>query len=101
MIRCLDCPTLIPRGSRCGPCARAHQQRRNQQRGGSGWAWQAIRERIITRDGGCVASFVHECKGPLRVDHIVPLADGGTNSDSNLRTLCLTAHQALTPRGGG
>jgi 5-methylcytosine-specific restriction protein A len=30
------------------------------------------------------------------VDHVVPLADGGTNTLDNLRTLCVPCHRAIT-----
>lgn len=44
------------------------------------------RQRIYKRDGNaCVACG---STSELTLDHIVPLARGGTNLDSNLRTLC-------------
>lgn len=54
-----------------------------------GRAWMATRDRIALRDGyrcaKCGATWV-----PNRdhVDHIVELADGGTNDDANLQLLC-------------
>lgn len=105
MRRCLEpgCNTLIRTGSRCAPHRQRYELARSRRyhtaRAGSGWAWQAIRERIIARDGGCVMAGPHS--GPLRVDHIVPLSRGGTNEDSNLRALCLDHHRRVTPGGGG
>jgi len=52
-----------------------------------GSRWQNIRQRILTRDG-------HRCgacssTGPfLEIDHVLPLAEGGTNTDDNLQVLC-------------
>lgn len=54
-----------------------------------GRAWMATRDRVALRDGyrcaKCGATWV-----PNRdhVDHIVELADGGTNDDGNLQLLC-------------
>lgn len=98
MRRCLDCGTLIRRGSRCRLHERIHQQKRNQQRGGTGWAWQAIRQRILSRDGGCTETAPHDCRGRLEVDHIVPIEEGGPNADANLTTLCQVAHRAKGQR---
>lgn len=35
------------------------------------------------------------------VDHIVPLADGGTNDDENLQSLCKSCHSRKTARESG
>jgi len=54
------------------------------------------RARLIARDGGhcrypgCVAT------SGLEVDHIVPLALGGRDSDDNLETLCPVHHRQKT-----
>lgn len=32
------------------------------------------------------------------VDHVVPLADGGTNEDGNLQLLCVECHRRKTTR---
>ena len=32
----------------------------------------------------------------LNVDHIVPVADGGTHAQDNLRTLCIPCHKQVT-----
>lgn len=60
--------------------------------------WRArIRRPVWTRDGG-------RCQGPYcagapplaleaaHIDHILPLAKGGTNDVANLRTLCRRCH---------
>lgn len=91
----------IGAGSRCPACTRARGQQRNAARGGSGWAWQRWRAAVIARDGGCVAPGGGGCAGPLRVDHILPLAAGGGTEMDNLRTLCLKHHRSVTRGGGG
>jgi hypothetical protein len=59
-----------------------------------------IRERILARDGGlcrceeCVASGQPKQAG--EVDHITPLHKGGSNDDSNLRSLNFECHERKT-----
>ena len=58
------------------------------------WCWETIRQRVMARDGyRCV-----DCGGKeeLEVHHIVPLAEGGTNTPDNLITLCKRCHRRRT-----
>lgn len=57
-----------------------------------GSGWPALRRRIIARDGE-TCTVCGEWRTALEVDHIVPLKDGGTDADSNLRTLCHSCHK--------
>lgn len=56
-------------------------------RPGSTRAWRALREAVLDRDG-------HACQAPgcgalaTHVDHIVPVARGGSSWPGNLRALC-------------
>lgn len=57
--------------------------------------WPRIRQEVLSRDG-------HRCGNcgsnhNLMVHHIVPLSKGGSNSLSNLRTLCEDCHKKLHP----
>ena len=56
------------------------------------WAWQRARCRVLERDGHhwvvCGATGIR-----FDVDHIVPLANGGSNALTNLRTLCVDCHR--------
>lgn len=60
-----------------------------------------IRRRVLERDD-------YRCRAPgctnmhfLEIDHIVPLEQGGTNAESNLRVLCSACHRARHTRGAG
>lgn len=66
----------------------------------SGGAWGTIRKRIRDRDGyRCRACGIAVTAGV--VDHIKPLAQGGTNHDSNLQLLCTDCHVDKTNRDNG
>lgn len=65
-----------------------------------GSSWMRIIERIMRRDNGlCQCS---ECKAAGRlliahqVDHIVELADGGSNADANLQAINADCHVRKT-----
>jgi 5-methylcytosine-specific restriction protein A len=60
-------------------------------RNGSTRAWRRIRARILK-----VSDVCHICgqPGADSVDHVIPLAGGGTNDPSNLRP----AHHLAEPR---
>lgn len=93
---CLTCGALSP-DTYCPTHRTIRAQAKNQQRQ-SGWARTRTRRRILGRDGHqCTAApNGHRCPTTTRlhVDHIVPLANGGTNDDTNLTTLCDTHNQA-------
>lgn len=58
-------------------------------RNGSSRAWRVVRARVLERDdhtcqvawSGCTVTATH-------VDHIVPVAHGGTDDEHNLRAAC-------------
>lgn len=52
------------------------------------------RTKIINRDGGSCLRCGLEIESELEVHHIVPVSQGGTNTESNLATLCSDCHQA-------
>lgn len=56
--------------------------------------WQHLRLQVLHRDGWqCTRCGSRQ---RLEVDHVVPLADGGTDDKDNLRTLCRACHVAET-----
>ena len=116
MMTCLDCGRLCE-GSYCALHARAAQQRRLRTAAerygrrheakrraavGSGGRWETLRRLTVRRqDGRCAA-----CGWPLgdrfEVDHVVPVALGGSSDPSNLRALHPECHRAFGPgRGRG
>lgn len=55
-----------------------------------------VRPRALVRDGfSCVACGARE---RLEVDHVVPIAKGGTWTLDNAQTLCQPCHQEKTAR---
>src|SRR5687767_279152 len=61
--------------------------------------WRATRRRILKRDSHRCTWMDHgeRCSQPAnQVDHIIPVADGGTDEDTNLRALCTPHHQRKT-----
>lgn len=72
------------------------QQSYGQGRGGR--PWRRKRERILKRDG----YLCQPCKRrdtltlAKEVDHIVPVAEGGTDEDDNLEAICKPCHQCKT-----
>ena len=59
-----------------------------------GKEWFQLRTTVLQRDG-------FRCKrcgraGRMHVDHVKPLADGGTNALSNLQSLCYHCHRVKT-----
>ena len=97
---CMDCGTRTAKGrTRCQPCLRKIRrkwdrasERRRRERTAEGAA-RRLRY-AVNRDG---AATCETCGGyfaamGIEIDHIVPLADGGTDSESNIRPLCLNCH---------
>ena len=73
---------------------------------GYGWAWQQLRARILMRENGlcCLCSKAGKVTLAVDVDHIVNKAEGGTDDEANLQSLCRPCHKAKTAgeshRGG-
>lgn len=76
---CIGCGALIPTGSRCPIC----QPQRTRGR-----KLQAMRAAYVT---GRPCAF---CGEPAEhLDHITPLARGGTDRPTNLQPLCADCNQ--------
>ena len=62
-------------------------------------AYRTHRELALVRDGmRCVACGSY---GPLEVDHVVPLSQGGGNDLDNLQVMCRSCHRAKTQADQG
>ncbi|WP_374245295.1 HNH endonuclease [Zoogloea sp.] len=101
----------VPGGSRCeahvvAAGSFADRSRGTRHQRGYGTDWDAKRLQILERDNG----LCQECLRQGRVtpcghkpftafcDHIRPKAEGGTDDDDNLQTLCSSCHRAKTDR---
>ncbi len=58
-----------------------------------------IRERILVRDGAACRKC-GKGVGRLEVDHVVPLAAGGSNAELNLQLLCIDCHKLKSLKEG-
>ncbi|MFS8867026.1 HNH endonuclease [Synechococcus sp. H65.1] len=59
----------------------------------------SVREYVFQRDGfRCRSCGKSPPEVQLQVDHIVPLAQGGSNDISNLQTLCKVCNQRKKDR---
>jgi 5-methylcytosine-specific restriction endonuclease McrA len=56
----------------------------------SGGAWEALRRKVLARDMGCC--YLCNELGADQVDHLVEVADGGTNDLSNLASCHAACH---------
>lgn len=70
---------------------------------GYGWPWQQLRKRILDRDCGlcCVCKAQGRIRLATDVDHIKRKADGGTDDEANLQSICDDCHEAKTTAENG
>ena len=63
-----------------------------------GRKWMTIRERIFKRDCGLCQTCQRQgrIKPGTQVDHIVALANDGSNDDCNLECICAECHDTKT-----
>ena len=97
---CLDCGRLVTGMTRCAACNGELQRRRDARRGspsarGYDWSWQQQSKGAREEQGWCEV-----CGGTsdLTLDHIVPLARGGTNEPGNVRVLCRSCNSRKAAR---
>lgn len=70
----------------------------NSDKRGYGHRWRKLRKRILQRDHYLCQKHLADRKfvtGNI-VDHIIPRAHGGSDSEYNLQTLCSDCHKAKT-----
>lgn len=106
------CGALVSEGAYCAkhkratPGTFADKSRGSRHARGYGSGWDKTRLRIFERDNG----LCQECLRSGRLtpvgdkpysafcDHVIPKAEGGTDDDANLQTLCRSCHSAKTDR---
>ena len=85
---CLTCGILTNAGSYC---------QRHLPLNGSTRQWRNARERIMARD----LYLCQQCGAPAQhVDHIIPVAAGGSDDPHNLRALCAPCNLRKGDRQG-
>ena len=97
--RVAGCPRPAVLGSRCHKHARQLKReydadRPNAAQRGYDVKWRRIRAQFLRHHPLCV-----ECGAPATdVDHIVPIAEGGSHKWENLQALCHRHHSGKTMR---
>lgn len=62
-----------------------------------GYQWRKLRARFLNRHPLCAQCRLNgKYTSATEVHHIKPLADGGTNDESNLMALCKSCHSRIT-----
>lgn len=92
------CPTLVANGY-CDAHRRKEEQRPSSHARGYTRSWARIRLWFLRRHPLCaVCGRTADC-----VDHIRPLARGGTHDEGNLQAMCTPCHTIKTNEedGGG
>lgn len=74
------------------------QKNENWGKGRGGRPWRRKRARILDRDNYlCIMCFeLGILTAATEVDHIIGIAEGGTDDDDNLRSLCSRCHARVT-----
>ena len=109
---CVKCKE--PHAGQCPKSGWQGYRRRQGSSGRGGTTWQNARLRIFKRDGFFCQEHMRQGKSVAVeehganhgvCDHIIPLAEGGSDDDDNLQTLCQdcdktkTAQEARRGRG--
>lgn len=62
-----------------------------------GRPWQRLRDAVLAREPLCRSCHAQgRIREATEVDHIVPLAQGGSNMPDNLAPICTDCHKAKT-----
>lgn len=89
--------TLRPRLQTIGTKATSstHQPKSRWGHGRGGRPWRRKRDEIFKRDR-YTCQVCGRVGGALELDHIINVARGGTDTDSNLQTICNPCHKQKT-----
>jgi len=96
-LRCGDAPGLF--ANRCKSCAladRAPSAERKTVAAEHNAAGRLRAEINAAGEAFCSRCLVLFCAASLEIDHTVPLSAGGTDTDSNVRPLCVSCHRTKT-----
>ncbi|CAG4906198.1 HNH endonuclease [Paraburkholderia saeva] len=65
---------------------------------GYGSRWEKQRARILARDNGLCQPCLRDGRitAARHVDHVIAKAEGGTDVDVNLQSICVRCHKAKT-----
>lgn len=101
------CPELVD-GRFCEKHAKQESRRYekydrdSEKRKRYGRRWKRIRDRYIAAHPLCErCEKLGSVNVAEEVHHIKPLAQGGTNTEENLMSLCKSCHSGITAREGG
>jgi 5-methylcytosine-specific restriction protein A len=101
------CPALVSIGSRCEQHKKQEQKRYNSQRDYAdakyyhSAAWQKLRLMKLRSDPLCEDHLARgETVPASHVDHTIARKQGGEDSLSNLRSLCVSCHSSKSARAG-
>lgn len=72
-----------------------HQPKSRWGHGRGGRPWRRKRDEIFKRDK-YTCQVCGRVGGELELDHILNVARGGTDDDSNLQTICTVCHKPKT-----
>ncbi len=65
--------------------------------GRGGRPWRRKRERVLLRDG-YICQVCGRVTRQLEMDHIVPMSQGGSEDEDNLRAICVACHRIKTAK---
>jgi len=102
------CPNLVDSGETyCPEHKRQTQKNVDARRGTSNQrgydsTWRRLRRMVLNREPLCRECLKEGRLTPAtEVDHIIPLASGGTNDLENLQPLCHSCHSRKTAKEDG
>lgn len=84
---CIECGKFA-QGTRCQACAIIKSAERNARRPQYKDGWASVSKKLRDEQPWCsICGLPEKLNDPLQVDHIVPVAQGGTNDESNLQVV--------------
>lgn len=93
----------LPSSHRPPKPRKANWDNKRDVRNLTGRPWRRLREQVLQRDKYLcqVCLSLDRLTEAQEVDHILPLAKGGTDKPDNLQSICTPCHKAKTANEGG